>query len=530
MYRPRPPKKNFLSYFIPFIIIISIFVWVIYIFQSVILKKEYFKNTFATLSPWEIWTQVMLSWSEEWSSVSRKIKIFKWDVIKTSGFASINLIWETKINLDKWSIILIEKLQSNNSSSQVKTIIPEWRVWFDIKRMINPKSLFEIKSWNLLLSTRHWIFSVNWNSVRVVEWWVDVAFYEWKKEIWKMKVWIWQELILSESDLNSLKIWTMPTVRAINDEFKLSSWYSKNYINNWKIIETDKLENLEISKEIISWTWDIIWENVEKNTENIENNIENKDDKNISEKSVVKKAEHKWEITLDVEKTEIEIFNTEIVNLFWKVPEWTNSVKVNDWKLWKFEAWNTTWRYNWALKWENLKEWENIYKVEVFDEDNLKFAEKEFKIFVKIKEEIKEEEIKEEIKEEKTEEKKIEEEVEKKAWNWEGVSTDEDISEKSDIEVETSLQIISHKEWEFVKILEWQSLEIKWIPSTWTEKIKVWDYTLKWFKKWDKNFIFRIAEEWWNAKIWEKNKFKITSFDDKWKEIETLNFSLFIEE
>jgi hypothetical protein len=515
MYKPRPPKKNFVSYLLPFVIIVSIFIWAIYSFQSIILKKEYFKNTFATLHPWEKWTQVMLSWSEKWNNVSKNIKLFKWDVIKTSEFASINLIWETKVNLDKWWIILIDKLQSNNSSSQVKLTIPEWRAWFDIKRMINPKSLFEIKSWNLLISTKHWVFSLNWNSVRVLEWWIDVDFFEWKKILWNTTIWVWQELIISDSDLNSIKIWTMPNVRAINDEFKLSSWYSKNYKNNWNINETNKLENLESSKEIISWTWNLA-ENKDKKIETLEKNASNKEDKN--EEVLIKKVEHEWEITLDIEKTDIEIFKNEIVNLFWKVPTWTYSVKINDWKLWKFSEWDKIYRYNWALKWENLKEWENLYKIEVFDEDDLKFAEKEFKVFVKIKEEAIEE---------KEEEVKIETDL--KTVPTEKEIKKEEIEIKSDIIVETSLQIISHKEWEFVKILEWQSLEIKWIPSTWAASIKVWDYKLTWFKKWDNNFIFRIAEEWGNAKTWEKNKFEITSFDEEWKEIEVLNFSLFIE-
>ena len=517
MYRPRPPKKNFFSYFVPFLIIITILVWIVYLFQSLILKKEYFKNTFATLYPSEKWTKVMLSGSDSWSNVSKNIKLFKWDIIKSSDFASIGMIWDTKINLDKWSIVLIDKLKSNNSSSQVKIIIPEWRVWFDVKRMINPKSVFEVKSWNLLLSTKNWIFTVNWNSVRVVKWWVDVDFYEWEKDLWHINVWVWQELVLSDSDLNSIKIWTIPNVRAINDEFKLSSWYSLNYTNNWKIsknLEKDISKESEDVKKIASWTW----EKLEKNQE-IKENI--KKNKNItSEETALKKVEHKWEITLDMEKTNIEIFKKEIVHLSWKVPAWTNSVKVNNWKLWKFVPWDSVYRYNWALKRDNLKEWENVYKIEVFDEDGLKFAEKEFKIFVKIKEEVKEE---------------MKNEDDKWTWTWKVVSQknveeNDSSKEKSDIIVETPLQIISHKDWEFVKLLKWQSLEIKWIPSTWAASIKVWDYKLKWFKKWDKNFIFRIAEEWWNAKIWEKNKFKITSFDNEWKEIETLDFSLFIEE
>jgi len=57
----------------------------------------------------------------------------------------------------------------------------------------------------------------------------------------------------------------------------------------------------------------------------------------------------------------------------------------------------------------------------------------------------------------------------------------------------------------------------------------VWDYKLKSFVKWDKTFKFRIAEEWGNAKIWEKNTYKISSFDEEWNEIETIKYSIFIE-
>lgn len=540
MYRPRPPKKNFLSYFIPFIIIISIFVLIIYIFQSLILKKEYFKNTFATLFPWEKWTEVMLSWSEDWNSVTKNIKLFKWDVVKTSEFASINLVWDSKIVLDEWAIVLIDELKSNNSSSQVSLTIPEWRVWFNIERMINPKSLFTIKTENLLLQTRDWIFSLNWNSIRVIEWSVMIDFYDWTKLLWNLDVWVWQEMILSDWDLNSLKIWTLPSVRAINDEFKLSSWYSKNYSETW---DNNELEiTNELNSEEINSTWEIAEENskniLEENTEN--NNTETELEKNQEEENSIEKVTHEWEITLDIEEKDIEIEKDEIVNLFWKVPTWTDSVIVNEWKLSKFIWWGTEWNYNAALKWENLKEWENIYKVEIFDKDNLKISEKEFIINVKIKEEVKEETWTWDIinNEDKIEsEDKVEDKAEEKVENEDENKTEEIIdqtwttNEASDnlIKAETTLQIISHKDWDFVKILDWQSLEIKWIPSNWAASINVWDYTLTSFKKWDSEFIFRIAEQWWNVKIWENNTYKITSFDEEWNEIETINFSLFAE-
>lgn len=531
MYRPRPPKKNFLSYLLPFVVIVWIFTLIIYSFQSLILKKEYFKNTFATLHPWEKWTEVMLSWSEDWNFVSKNIKLFKWDVVKTSDFASINLIWESEINLDKWAIVLIDKLQSSNSSSQVSLTIPEWRVWLDIKRMINPKSVFEIKTENLHLSTRHWIFSLNWNSLRVLEWSVALDFYDWKKLLWHLDIWVWQEMILSDSDLNSLKIWTLPSLRAINDEFKLSSWYSKNYLEDWKILEKT---DLEISEEIVktvseNWTWDLVLE-VEENSE-ISKTEENKE-------AIVEKVVHEWEITLDIESNDFEIEKDEIVNLSWKVPTWVSSVVVNDWKLSKFQAWDLNYYYNAALKWENLKEWENIYKIEVFDADNVIISKKEFKINVKIKEELVEEvdekiegEVDEKIEEDveiKTEEKNEEEDLANEKIE-EVEVIDESWDSENILKIETTLQITSHQEWDFVKILEWQSLEIQWIPSSWAVKINVWDYTLTSFKEWDEKFIFRIAEEWGNVKIWEKNTYKITSFDKDWNEIETLKFSLFAE-
>ena len=517
MYRPRPPKKNFWSFIIPFIIIISIFSIIIYWFQSLILKKEYFKNTFATLSPSEKWTQVMLSWSEKWNYVSKKIKLFKWDVIKASDFASVSLLANSMINLDKWSVVLINKLQSNNSSSQVKITIPKWRVWFKVNRMINPKSLFEVKTDNLLISTRDSIFSVNWNSIRVLDWSVMIDFYDGKKKLWHMDIWVWQELIMSDSDLSSLKIWTLPTVRAINDEFKLSSWYSKNIWNNSEKI-LDNLKNVEK----ISWTW---WEISEKDISEKNSEVKKSEIKNTKvKKSEIKKVEHKWNITFDNEKKDFEIEKSKIIHLIWKVPTWTKTVKVNNWKLWKFNAKEWVWRYNWALKWKNLKEWENIYKVEVFDEDWIKFEEKEFKIFVKIKEEEKKSWTWESILN-----KNLEKNLDEKDNNKKNTETSKVSDKKSDIKVEQALQITDPKEWEFVKLPDWQALEIHWIPSSWAVSIMVWDYKLKSFVKWDKTFKFRIAEEWGNAKIWEKNTYKISSFDEKWNEIETIKYSIFIE-
>ncbi|MCD5383031.1 hypothetical protein LR002_02825 [Candidatus Gracilibacteria bacterium] len=497
MYRPRPPKKSFFSYFLPFLIIISIIVGIIFAFQSIILKKEYFKNTFATLNPGEKGTYVMLSGTENWNFISKKIKLFKGDIIKTSKFASIDLLSKSKINLDKGAIILIDKLQSTNSSSQVKIVVPEGRVWFLVERMINPESYFKVKSGNMLLSTKDGVFSVNGNSVRVIEGGVDVEFFDGKKVLGKMKIGVGQELVMSDSDFDSLKIGTLPSVRAINDEFKLSSWYEKNYLNNGKINETSELKNIAEVQEISSGTGKISEKTSTGKLVKAEEKVE---------KAVVKKAEHKGEITLSNEDTNFEIFKDEIVHLSGKVPSGTNSVKVNGWKLGKFIPGKFDWRYNGALKWKNLKEGENIYKVEVFDEDGIKFAEKEFKINVKIKEEPKKTSTGETIQnEEKT------------------------VKNTSDLKLEQTLQIISHKDGEFVKLPEGQALEIKGIASSGATKIQVGDYVLKSFKKGDKNFIFRIAEEWGNAKVGEENTYKITSLDEDGNEIETIKFHLFIE-
>ena len=493
--------------------------WAFYTFQSLVLKKTYFKDTFATITPWNNWAEIMLSWKEDWSIIKRKIKLFKGDAIKTTTDSSeVEYPWNNHTILDKNTSLILENLLADNSFSEIRLSIWEGRVWAKVWRMINPKSSFLISAENIEISSKWWVFSIEWNWIRVIEWSADVNIKEWTKSLWQLTVWVGQELILTDKLITSTKLWNLPELRAISDEFKLSSWYNNNYRNKWEV--KNNVASNVVKVVTTTWSTNSTWAKLEWEKE-AEENVTKEEPANIE------KTKHIWEIAFDFEEwKEIEIEKTEMITINWKVPTNVTAVSVNDWKLTQFKQWNISFKYNAALKWKNLEEWENVFIVKALDKDWDLIKEWKLTLNIKIKKEEAIEEVKEEIKEEEmeveevTEEEKIEEKVLK-------------VEEKTENNLENawlSFQITSHKEWESVKVWEWEALEIKWIPPSNAVKITVWNYELKSFKEWNSEFLFRVAEEWGNMTRWATNKYSIEALDEDWKLIEEIKFTIFIEE
>lgn len=510
MYRPRPPKKWFISYIAPFLIIIIIFVIWIFSFQKLVFKDSSFNDTFAVLNAEKWSTEVMLAWKNEWRNAPAKMKLFKNDAIKTfNKWAIIEIPWDSKVVLDKESSLVIENIEADNSFRDVWLMLTNGRIWLDAQRMLNPKSKLLIKLDKIEFTTRWWVFSLESNWVRIIEWeWLVDIIENWKL-IWHQAIWVWQELILSETDVKKIALWEMPEINAVSDEFKLSEWYKENYNKKEGSSIADLIKTEKIDDE--SNSWNSIMNTSTWTNKNITNNINTI---NTETWDTINNNQPTWELTIDVEKTNIEIKSrTEVYSFWWKVSSNTAIVHVNWWRLTKFKYWDTGYKYNTSLMWDNLKEWENIFKVQSYDKDYKLLDTKEIKINVALKIE----------------------EIKKQEWTW-AVSTTTNTTEasnntSSNWDTNTSsawatLQVTSPAENE---IVSWEPIEIKWIVPENTAKIIIWDYELKTFKKWDKTFLYRAASTWWNLVKWEKNTYLIKALDDNWNEIESIKFSFFAE-
>lgn len=505
MYRERPPKKWFISYIAPFLIIIIIFVWWVFSFQKLLFKDSSFNDTFAILNTEKWNTEVMLAWKNEWRSSPVKMKLFKNDAIKTlDKWAFIEIPWDSKIIMDKESSLVIENIEADNSFRDVGLMLTDWRIWLNAQRMLNPKSKLVIKLDKIEFSTRWWVFSLEPNWIRIMEWeWLIDIVENWRI-IWHLAIWIWQEILLSETDVRKIALWELPWVNAISDEFRLSEWYKSNYKDEDKSIA----EMIKTEKEN---TWSsVISENESNNNSPSNPEAQDNTTNNETENQIT------WALTIDIEDKEIEIKSkTDVYSITWKVSSNTAIVHVNWWKLSKFQYWDWSYKYNASLVWENLQAWENTFKVQAYDKGYKLIDSKEKTINVILKAEASEEII-DEWTSSVTEE--------SSTWSSMEPSTNDEVLPK--IAEWTILQITSPVENE---IVSWEPVEIKWIASEDTAKIIVWDYELKTFKKWDKTFMYRAASTWWNLIKWEKNTYVIKAYNDEWKEIESIKFSFFAD-
>lgn len=522
VYRPRPPKKWFLSYIMPFLLIVIIFVWWIYAFKKLLFKDDsnssFFNESFAILETEKWTTEVMLAWTSDWKTAPVKMKLFKWDAIQTyKKEIKIDLPNNIKILVDKNSSLVVDKIEANNSYRDIEMTLMSWRIWVQAQRMINPKSKLSINSQNILITTRWWIFSIEPNTVRTVEGDSLIDIVENDRVIWHVNIWIWQELILGDWEISRVKIWQMPEIKALSDEFKISAWYKRNYWSiNWIMSSDEQLNAIKDASENNWSTWEIVSE--VETTEKIEtktgnDDIQTKEQKDIAEKERIdeqSKQEDKeesnevitWELTIDIENTEVELKKDQMFTIEWKTSSNAAYVLVNWYKLKKFVKWDNTYKYNAMINWWNLIVWENTIKIETLDSRSRKIEVKQITLIVI-------EAAAEAVIDEKTNE------------------TQDKTEEIAVPKRTTTLQILSPKEWE---IIAWDVVEIKWIAPEWTISVFFWEYKLSKFKKWDTEFIYRASWDYWNLSRWEKNSYIIKALDVDWNVIESVNFSFFSEE
>ncbi len=522
VYRPRPPKKWFFSYIMPFLLIIIIFIWWIYAFKQLLFKdnnnSSHFNDSYAILATEKWSTEVMLAWTSDWKTAPVKMKLFKWDSVKTyKKEIKIDLPNNIEIYIDKNSSLILNKIEANNSYRDIEISLISWRIWVKAQRMINPKSKLAVNSMDLLITTRWWIFSIEPNTVRAIEGESLIDIIDNDKIIWHVNIWVWQELMLREWEISRVKIWQLPEITALSDEFKISPWYKTNY---WIYKSTKEDENVinaikeEWANDTVSWNLatniDVIKvENViseksltgesekENDTQALpENNSTWESKQSTKEESNV---EVTWELTIDIENTEIQLKKDQMFSIEWKTSSNAAFVLVNWYKLKKFKKWDNIYKYNAMINWWNLIIWENIIKIETLDSRSIKIEEKQ--ITLTISEMVNDELIEEN----------------------DAINEEEVLVPKRT----TTLQITSPKEWE---ILSDSIVEIKWIAPEWAVAIFFWEYKLSKFKTWDSEFVYRASWDYWNLKRWKKNSYLIKAIDEDWNVIESVNFSFFSEE
>ena len=518
IYRPRPPKKWFFSYIAPFLLIVLIFVWGVYSFKQLLFKDNdtntwFFSDSYAVLNAEKWATEVMLAWTNDWKLSPTKMKLFKWDAIKTyKKWARIDLPSTISFAMDINSSLIIDKIEADNSFKDISVSLISWRIWLNAERMINPKSKLSLAFQDLVLTTRWWIFSVEANTIRVISWEGLIDIVDSGKIVWQMNIWIGQELIMWEGTLSEVRIWKLPQVSAMSDEFRMSSWYKENYSwTNNRMVESNPVLNAIKEEELIAKELkESEGDNSVTGGDLADNNQIDNATKQADKSSESGDKAETWTLTIDIKSSTIELKKDEMYSIVWTNSSNVAFIKVNWYRLSKFRLWNTSYKYNTRIDWKNLEVWDNIFKVEAFDKKGNLMIERQAKVTVKMADA-------------KLDESSNWEEEDKQVEKVEQAIDQENVVQDSG----WVLQVIFPKEWEVVNA---DTVEVKWLAPEWAVAIYVWEYKLTKFKKWDKEFVYRAAPVWWNLTAWAKNTFLIKALDADWNIIESVKLSFFVEE
>lgn len=540
-YRPRPPQKWFASYILPFILIVMIFVWWIYSVKKLLFNSSAFADTYSILNS-ESWSvEIMISWKSDWRLAPiSNIKLLKWDAVRTKDKeASIDMPWNNKVVLWKNTSLILNKIEADNSYKDLLITLVNWQIWINSQRMINPKSKLAIKSDDILITTRGWVFSIEPWTVRAIEWDWTVEFYQWSKIVWKENIWVWQEMMLKTWDIERVILWELPNLRALSDEFKLSSWYRENYWNPENVASTTA--SSPSNSEDMPLKIDVNWP--QKATS-----------------SGVTSTQATNEIVIDLQDSNFELEKTDKLTFTGSAPLQTKTIKVNNYALTKYVPWSWIFSYNASSIWWNLKSWENKFKIEAYWSDDQLIASKELALTVNFKATVWSTSTQatstidakadltavnssktntwSKVNDEPGAESELTSSNKVNSWskvnseissgtsaNFEGAETTL-LTSKSSLPSETVLQIISPKAG---TVVSWDPITLEWVASKNTEKIIVDDYTLKTYVPWSQAFKYRLSKDFGNLKKWETNSYVVKAYDKSWELIESINYSFVAE-
>lgn len=352
----QPPKKSFFAYMVPFLILVIIATIIFFLFKFGNNLKSRFslESSYATMQTLEGEAKVLLWNTEKWKSVPQsQIKLFKGDSIRALPGSKVKLELFNKhtIMLNGGAELTIKELSKKNNATYISLILTQGEAWFNVLREINPNATFLVKAGNLDVSTRSASFDLEPDVIRVTQGQADVAIILGGEKTKEIMVGVGQELVLNEERLvaiqkqdNSIELLGM-----IADEFKLSDWYKFNLGEKTPLnLNTEENSNLTQTATggNLNTTGSVLLEETTKANAFI-----------LTKPEITYPIQNGEEFTLTEPKQTIK----------GTVLKGTTKVEVNGYILKSFKEGDTNWHYNADIKYGNLKEGKNIYKVYALD-------------------------------------------------------------------------------------------------------------------------------------------------------------------
>lgn len=501
----NPPRKSFLAYIIPFLILIlfGIIIVLLVRFWDNINSKFNTETSYAIMETQEGDAKVKLWGTTDWKSVpTSKIKLFKGDSIRALPGSKVKVAL-----FDKHSFVLngnaevsIQELRKENQTLHTSLELVAGEIWFDVKRDINPNSTFLVKTSDLELNIDGAVFDLESNVVRILKGDVSAGIFIDGKLKKTIQIGVGQELILTDSKKEALAVddENVELLTMLADEFKLSSWYLYNMEGKTISTETNGSGEVIVDDEE---------EGLTTITDDINEEIESTTDFVLEKPVITSPAEDGEEFTITNSSQIIE----------GTVKKGTSKVIVNNYTLQSFKKGDTAWRYTASTQYDNLEKGKNEYEVYAVDEAGNK---SEAAILTLIYGEV-------ENKTSDVAEKTVIETTETKVVAEEKTASEEKVV--TNVEGEGALKITEPNNGEDLTTTE-SSFVITGTAPTNAAKIVVSGYTLTSFVKGNTTWRYTADPQYGNITVGEANTYKAVAYDEDDKIIDTVSIVITVEE
>ncbi len=485
----RGKRRGQSSSFLPLLFIVGILCIASYfIWDSFYTPKGTAENT--TIIEKNGTSSVRLGESKNFIETNDVDQLLEGESIRSKSGETILVFFDdSSLTLDKGAITTISQARKlkRDSSIHIKTLLSEGRVWLHVSPKINPQSYFTLTTQNFSLKSQGGKFSVDQNSVAVIE--GSGVIHIGKNYSKDMEV--GQKIEFTQQDFEKIKAGgNGPDKTGITVEFQNSDWFTKN-----------ASEKISIPKDTP------LSETTSSTTEEKVEETENQNMEESSPEKITIITPGKNDDTITTNKKNVPISGT--------VPSGTQKVIVNDYTLSKFKPGDTTFKYNAAVEWKTLHEGRNEYSVVALKDDK----RYEANITVVYDPDYKEE-ISEELKDTPSEEasSSVQEEIKEEKKNEQTNQTQK--------ENEGSLSFTSIKDGD---ILTDEIILVSGTAPKNTAKISVNGYTLSQFSEGDTSWNYKMANAFGNRKAGDQT-ITVKALDADGEIIDTKTIEVHIEE
>ena len=339
-----PPKKNILSYFFPFLIIIASLVLVGLLIQFFF--PDQFKpseKSFAILETERGEVKVLLVGEEHFLSAPKRTKLFQSESVRTemNSLATLHVLKNAVVTLEGSTNLDFVELEQKKSTESINLLLASGQVWVSLKRFINPDSFFSISAGRFVVTSKGGEFSLESNVVRVAKGEVSVGIRDGQKIIAQKKVGVGQEFLLNdESFLRIKKGGSLPEISALSDDFKLSLPYRRHMGTTVVSPKEDRKESPVT--EILTPS---------EKTEIPSSPVPSKSAENTVPIP---------QILLPVTNGETFTTSSEKIEISGTITKGASSIEVNKYALTQFKKGDTSWRYVAALQYKNLEKGKRV--------------------------------------------------------------------------------------------------------------------------------------------------------------------------